>query len=185
MNTQFGKDVAWRTAHAFFRASMMFTMTLIVVLILVAVVLILWGIAGLFLGSGIDFSGLRITIGTWSAITLGALGIGIPFAAYNGLGQGIWAALTYDDLDPSIAERVFSGRALMINFLGLPLLLMLIVWGISGTGYHLFSAGVVGLFTAVPAGMVAYTAVPNVASWYRKSTYAIKRKRKSYDTLGY
>lgn len=181
MNVQFGKEVGWRTAHSFIRASIMFTMTLVLVMVLVAVVMLVWGLIGVFFGGGLDLSGLRTTVGIWSSVTLAALGISVPFALYNGIGQGLWAALTIDDLEPQVAERVFTGRALTLNFLGLPLLAMLFVWGIYGDSYSLFAAGIVGLMTAIPVGMVAYTAVPDLASWYRKSPYALKRKRKTQE----
>ncbi len=105
--------------------------------------------------------------------------ISLPFALFNGIVQGIWAALTADQLNDMVIHRVLTGRALMTNVFGLPLLAMVALTLAYGDPHTTISGGFVAMSAAVPVGMVAYTAVPDVAEWYSNSPYCPKRKRKS------
>lgn len=181
---QFGWELGLRSAMSFVRASILFTaFTVCAVLGVGLVLLIFWlsgGYAGYMEAAELQTAGTGTTLITlWLLALLGAVSISLPFALFNGLAQGIWGALTAEQLNDEVIQPALTWRAILLNVLGLPLLVTLLGWVFSGDLGAAISGGFVALTAAVPVGIVAYTSIPDVVEWYIHSPYCPKRKRKS------
>lgn len=181
---QLGIDLGWQTAVTFVRSSVLFTVLMLIVVIGMGILLLVSWFSGAYAFDTQIVAWHGADLGTtllllWLLSVLVALTSSLPFALFNGIAQGIWAALTAEQLDDTVILRVLMGRVLVINVVGLPLLIMLILALVDGNADTILAGLLVALSAALPVGMVAYTAAPDVAEWYIQSPYCPKRKRKS------
>jgi len=168
-----GIQLGWQAGLGFVRASVLFTAFTVCAVLAVGVVLLLF-----WLTTG-HFPGADQTLIFWVLSLVGAIGISLPFALFNGIFQGIWAAMTADQLSDLVIYQVLTGRAIILNVIGLPLLVMFFFLFATGDTGEAVSSALVALTATVPIGIVAYTSIPDVAEWYISSPYCPKRKRKS------
>jgi hypothetical protein len=180
---QFGIELGWHAALGFVRASVLFTVFTVCAVLGVGLVLLIFWLSGGYaalLASELQSADTGSSVAVfWVLSLLGAIGISLPFAAFNGISQGIWAALTADQLDDHNIQTVLTWRAILLNVLGLPLLILFILLLISGNPGEAVSGALVALTATVPIGIVAYTSIAEVVDWYNESPYCVKRKRKS------